>query len=135
MAKINGTSFLLLVDGNAIGSTRTSSLNISVDLPDTSTKDSGGWEENLSGGGMRSATGSFDGLEDPTATVGVNEIFDLINTRADFEFQLTDSQAGSDIWTGTATIDSLEINYEMEQPVSISGSFKVNGALTRTTET
>lgn len=135
MAKINGTSFLLLVDGNAIGSTRTSSLNISVDLPDTSTKDSGGWEENLSGGGMRSATGSFDGLEDPTATVGVNEIFDLINTRADFEFQLTDSQPGSDIWTGTATIDSLEINYEMEQPVSISGSFKVNGALTRTTET
>lgn len=135
MAKINGTSFLVLVDGTAIGSTRTANINISVEAPDTTTKGSGGWAENLAGGGLRSAEGTFDGLEDPTDTVGVNEIFNLINTRADFDFQITDSNPGSDIWTGTGTITSLEVNYEMEQPVSISGTFRVNGALVRATET
>lgn len=135
MAKINATSFLLLIDGTALGSTTNASISISVELPDTSTKDSGGWAEHLAGGGMRSATGSFEGLEDPTNTVGVNELFNLIDTRADFDFQITDSTPGSDIWTGTATIDSLEMDYEMESPVSVSGSFKVNGALVRATET
>lgn len=135
MAKINGTSFLLLLDGTALGSSRTASISFSVEAPDTTTKDSGGWAENLAGGGLRSAEGSFEGLEDATDTYNVNELFDLINTRADFDFQLTDSQAGTDIWTGTATITNLEINYEMEQPVSISGSFRVNGQPSRTTET
>ncbi len=135
MAKINGTSFLLLIDGVAVGSTRTSSLTVNVDIPDTTTKDSGGWAENLAGGGLRSANGAFDGLEDPTDTLSVDEVFDLINTRADFAFQLTDSQAGTMIWTGNATIESLEMNYEMEQPVSVSATFRVNGQLTRATET
>lgn len=135
MAKINGTLFQLLVDGVAIGSTKTASISISVDLPDITTKDSGGWEEHLAGGGLRGATGSFEGLEDPTDAVNVNELFDLVNTRSDFAFQLTDDTPGSSIWTGTATIDSLEQNYEMEQAVSVSGSFKVNGALVRATET
>jgi len=135
MAKINGSNFLLFIDGVALGSTKSSSLNISVDIPLTSTQQSGGWEQNLPGGGMRSAEGSFDGLEDPADTVGVNEIYDLINTRADFEFQITDDEAGSEIWTGTGTVSNLTVNYEMEQPVSISGTFKVNGVLVRATET
>jgi len=135
MAKINGSSFLLFIDGVALGSTKTSSINISVDIPLTSTQQSGGWETNLAGGGMRSAEGSFDGLEDPSDTVGVNEIYDLINTRADFDFEITDDTAGSNIWTGTATVSNLTVNYEMEQPVSISGTFKLNGVLVRATET
>lgn len=135
MAKINGTSFLLLVDGVAIGSTRTCSITINNEAPDTTTKDSGGWEENLPGGGLRNANISFEGLEDPANTVGVDEIFDLINNRADFDFQITTDSAGDKIWTGTATITSLEQAYEMEQPVSVTGTAKVNGALTRATET
>lgn len=135
MAKINGTSFLLLVDGTAIGSTRTCSIDINVDTPDTTTKDSGGYEQNLPGGGLRGATISFDGLEDPANTLGVDELFDLINNRADFDFQITTSSAGDKIWTGTATMQNLSQNYEMEQPVSVSGTAKVNGTLVRATET
>lgn len=135
MAKINGTSFLLLVDGTAIGSTRSCSISVNVDTPDTTTKSSGGWAENLAGGGLRDATISFEGLEDPTDTLGVDEVFDLINNRSDFDFQITTSSAGDKIWTGTATIQTLEQNYEMEQPVSVSGTAKVNGALVRATET
>lgn len=135
MAYINGSSMLLLIDGTAVGSTKTCSLSISNETPDTSNKDSGGWATHLPGGGQRAAEGSFELLEDPTDTYGVNELFDLINTRSDFEFQITNSVASSDIFIGTATITSLEITYEMEQPVGVSGSFKVNGAPQRVSET
>lgn len=135
MAFINGSSMLMVIDGNAVGSTKTCSLSISNDTPDTSNKGSGGWATHLAGGGQRSAEGSFDMLEDPNHTMGVDELFALINTRADFDFQITDSQAGSDIFIGTATITSLEVQYEMEQPVAVSGSFKVNGAVQRVSET
>ncbi len=135
MAKINGTSFLVYLDGNPIGSTTNATISITVDEIPTTNKGSGGWAEQIAGGGLRSAEGTFEGLEDPDDTVGVNEIFDLMDTRADFDFQITDNTAGSDIWTGTATVMNLEVNYEMEQAVSISGTFRVNGQLTRATET
>lgn len=135
MAKINATKFLVYVDGNAIGSTTNASISINVDLPSTTTKDSAGWEEHLAGGGLRGATGSFEGLEDPTDTVSVTEIFDLIDSRSDFTFQLSTGEAGDDVWQGTATINQLDVDYEMEQPVGVSGGFKLNGALTRVTLT
>jgi len=133
--KINGSSFLLLIDGNPVGASTSSSMTIEVDLPDTSTKDSGGWAEHLAGGGQRSASGETEGFEDPSKTYNVNELFELIESRADFDFQLTDSKSGSDIWIGKATISNLEINYEMEQPVSLSFSWQVNGPVQRITET
>lgn len=135
MAFINGSSMLLLIDGTAVGSTKTCQLSISNDTPDTSNKGSSGWATHLAGGGQRSAEGSFEMLEDPTDTYGVDELFDLIDNRSDFDFQITDSVASTKIFIGTATITSLEVVYEMEQPVGVSGSFKVNGAVQRVAET
>lgn len=133
--KINGSSFLLLIDGNPIGASTSSSMTIEVETPDTSTKDSGGWAEHLPGGGQRSASGETEGFEDPSKTMNVDELFNLISNRSDFDFQLTNSESGSEIWIGVATITNLEINYEMEQPVSLSFSWQVNGPVQRVTET
>lgn len=133
--KINGSSFLLMIDGNAIGASTSSTMTIEVETPDTSTKESEGWAEHLTGGGQRSASGETEGFEDPSKNFNVNELYDLIDQRSDFDFQLTDSEAGSDIWVGKATVTNLEINYEMEQPVSLSFSWQVNGKVERVAET
>ncbi len=134
MAKINASSFLLFIDGNPIGASTSSTLTIEVETPDTSTKDSEGWAEHLAGGGQRSSNGSTEGFEDPSKQVNVQELYDLIDNRSDFDFQLTDDTAGSNIWIGKATITNLEMEYEMEQPVSLSFDWKVNGKVERVVE-
>tara|TARA_S200002703_G_scaffold57595_1_gene50234 strand:- start:2004 stop:2462 length:459 start_codon:yes stop_codon:yes gene_type:complete len=45
MAIINSTSFLLFRDENAIGHSKNVTVNLRVDLPDASSKDSNGWKE------------------------------------------------------------------------------------------
>ena len=45
MAKLNGTNLLVYVGSNAIGGTRSFTLNLSQDTPDATTKDSAGWKE------------------------------------------------------------------------------------------
>ena len=133
MAKINATRFLVYVNGTAIGSTTTASISVEVDLPSTTTKDSGGWAEHLQG--LRNASGSFEGLEDPTQTMGATELFDLITNRTKFDLLLVTDTAGEDGFSASASISNLEFEYEMEQPVSLSGSFTVDGELTRRANT
>lgn len=127
MSKINGTLFRVYVDGNKVGSTTSCSISLEVDLPETTTKDSEGWAEHLIGGGLRSATGSFEGFEDPSDQYNVDELFDLLDQRVDFDVQIKTENAGDSIWIGKATISNLELEYEMEQPVTISGEFQFNG--------
>ena len=133
MAKINATRFLVYVNGTAIGSTTTASISVEVDLPSTTTKDSGGWAEHLQG--LRNASGSFEGLEDPTETMGATELYDLITNRSKFDLLLVTDTAGEDGFSASASISNLEFEYEMEQPVSLSGSFTVDGELTRRANT
>lgn len=133
MAKINATRFLVYVNGTAIGSTTTASISVEVDLPSTTTKNSGGWAEHLQG--LRNASGSFEGLEDPTETMGATELFDLINNRSKFDLLLVTDTAGDEGFSASASISNLEFEYEMEQPVSLSGSFTVDGQLTRRANT
>lgn len=133
MAKINGSKFILHLDGSAIGSSTSVSLSITNDLPDTTTKDSGGWAEHLAGGGLRGASGSVDGFEDPADTYGLDELFSLLSNRSDFDATIIDVTAASTLkgFSFSATISDLEVTYELEQPVGLSFSFQANGEVTR----
>jgi len=132
MAVLNGTLYLVSVDGNVIGATKTASLSIGVDLPDATTKDSGGWAEHISG--LRSWEGSFDGLYDPSETYTPKEITDLITARTGFTFlfQHSGATAGTMSFTGSASVSSFELGAEMEASMTFSASFTGNGALTIT---
>lgn len=133
MAKINGSKFILHLDGSAIGSSTSVSLSITNDLPDTTTKDSGGWAEHLAGGGLRGASGSVDGFEDPADTYGLEELFSLLSNPSDFDATIIDVTPGSTLkgFSFKATISDLEVTYEMEQAVGLSFSFQANGEVTR----
>lgn len=133
MAKLNGALFILHADASAIGSTTSVSLSIDVDLPETTTKGSGGWAEHLIGGGTRSASGSVEGFEDPAETYGVDDLYELINSRSDWDAKIIDITAASTNkgFEFSATISSLEITYDNEQPVSLSFDFQANGEVKR----
>lgn len=134
--KINGTLYVLNTDGTPIGSTTSCTLDISVDTPETTNKGSGGWRELLEGGGVRSYSGSFDGFYDPSETNGLNELFALITGRTNWAFAIQPDSAGFEAFRGTsALLSGLSITYDMEQPVSLSGTIEGSGELELVTTT
>ena len=57
---LNGTSLVVLIGTEVIAHATSCSLSVSSDLPDATTKDSGGWNENIAGAKSWSLT--TDGL-------------------------------------------------------------------------
>ena len=135
MAKENSSIFFLNIDGNPVGATTSFNWSASVELPDTTTRDSGGFAEHLPGGGLRTITGSCDGFQDPALALSTTELYNLISSRSDFTCLIIPETTGTKGFTGTATISGLDITYDMEQPVSLSFSFQVNGSWTEVTKT
>ena len=132
MAKINGTLFLLYLyiddQWQHIGSTTTTSLEITQDTPDATTKDSNGWAENIPG--IRSGSGSFGQLYDPTNTLSVTDIFKLISERKTALLKISQDPIlaqGSEYFQFEANLTNLAMNFDMEQPVGVEGSFNSTG--------
>jgi predicted secreted protein len=108
MATINGTTMLLLLDGAAIGCTRSATLNINNDAPDASCKSSSGWANHILG--QRSWDVSFDGLYDPAGTTNFEALFDEIYERDStliMEFAQIDGTGGGEVYRGNCLITSL----------------------------
>ena len=128
MAKFNGTLYLAYVDGDAIGSTTTANMEVEIDMPDTTSKDSSAWAEHLSGGGLRNASGSFEGFFDPSNSTNFTELWAHVNARTDFAFKLATATASNMRFSGNCTLSNLSFEAGLEEAVTISGSYKVNGA-------
>jgi predicted secreted protein len=118
MAKVNGTSVVVKWNAAIIGGSTSATLNINVDLPDTTTKDSGGWAEHLHG--LRDYSIDVDALHDPTNPVFDDTLAAAIIARATVTV-IFEGAAGS-IYTGKGSISSLSKTADMEQPVSYSVS-------------
>ena len=134
--KQNGTLWVLNTDGTPIGSTTSCTVTISVDTPETSNKGSGGWRELLEGGGLRSGSATFEGFYDPAEANNVSELFALITNRTDWAVAIQPDSAGFEAFRcSKAILAGLEITYEMEQPVSISGTAEFSGSIELVTTT
>jgi hypothetical protein len=135
MAKVNGTTFLMYLflnsEWKAIGSTTTCSLDITMDTPDATTKDSDGWAESIAG--IRSASGSFGQLYDPTDTFSVSEVFDLIDARDTVKLKIASTETGSEYYEFNAHVSGLNYTFDMEQPVGVEGSFTSTGKVEKKT--
>lgn len=134
MAAVNGTLILLKDDGTAFAATTSATLNIEMDLPDSSTKDSAGWAEHIQG--QKSWSVDLDGIADFEATTGTVDILVdyLINrTQASIEFEpQTGAFTTSGVsYTGTASLSSVSLVAANEDTATLSGSFTGDGALTR----
>jgi len=128
MAKLNGTLFSILSGADKLLHSTSCTLNVNVDLIDTSNKDDAGWATHIDG--ARDWSIDFDGLYD-TAGSGVtaNEIIAaIIGRTADtvIKFTWDDGTTG---WTGNGTYGPCSITAGNEAAATFSGTIKGNGAL------
>lgn len=133
MAKLNGTSMLVIVDGVTIAGTKSFTLDIRQSNIDTSSKDSAGWTDRT--GGKRDWSVTFDGLYDPAGVYNFEQIFDDIDGRTQvyLEMAVIDGTGGGEVYAGYAYASSLSINAAAEEAVTISGTFEANGDLKKGT--
>ena len=133
MALINGTNLVIKIAGNPIMKATTASLEMSVDMPDATTKDSAGWAEFFAG--VRSWTLSTDGLIDyaSSGSVETDELVQLLIDRQAVAVTFSTSTAGDMLLSGNAFITSISQTADMESPSGYSVSFQGTGTLTRGT--
>lgn len=133
----NGTNLVVLVGTEVVAHSTSCSLSVSADLPDATTKSSGGWAQEI--GGLRSWSLTTDGLAtvEPTgANYVVGDIFSALNSRlpVTVKFTTVDGSTpvnGDLIWYGSAFVESLDITADMESPATYSVSFTGTGQLTQ----
>lgn len=134
MAVINGTLVMFTMDGHPMGAAKSCTLNINVDTPDASNKDSAGWAAAIAG--QRSWDGSFDGLYDPSGTYNFEYVYDEIVSRSIttvVEIANIDGTGGGEVYRGTAILNSHSLSAEMEQPATYSGTFRGTGRINKGT--
>ena len=136
----NGTNLVVLVGTEVVAHSTSCSLSVSVDLPDSTTKSSQGWADQI--GGLKSWSLTTDGLAtvDPTgATYIVGDIFTALAARTAVTVKFTTVSTGSTViagdlvWSGLAFIESLDVTADMESPATYSVSFTGTGVLTQGT--
>lgn len=137
----NGTSLVVMVGTEVVAHATSCSLSISADLPDSTTKQSGGWTDHIAG--VRSWSLTTDGLAtvDPAATANyytTGELVSALNSRATVTVMFT-TVSGTTVvtgdlkWSGLAFVESMDITADMESPVTYSATFTGTGALTQAT--
>lgn len=135
----NGTSLVVLVGTEVVAHATSCSLSVSADLPDSTTKQSGGWTDHIAG--LRSWSLTTDGLAtvEPTGTnYVVADIFNAINSRTLVTVKFTTVSGSTPVpgdlyWSGNAFIESLDMTGDMESPVTYSVSFTGVGQLSQAT--
>lgn len=132
----NGTDLLLKVsstDGTEanIGHTTSCTISLSNDLPEATTKDSGGFQEVIAG--VRSGEISFEGLVDYTDAQNAAELGDFLLARTKLFFEFGTAATGDQLYSGAGFLSSLEVSAEMESPVTYSGSITITGTIEATT--
>ena len=134
MANQNGSLFAIAFGDPLVKlvGKKTSSISMSKDLPDTTTADSGLWASHLEGGGTREVSFDFEGLYDPAGNYSASELYDLFNTASFVDAMWgDDTTSGSINFTGSGTLNDLSIDTDVNDAVSISGTFTLSGSPTK----
>ncbi|CAB5217933.1 COG5437 Predicted secreted protein [uncultured Caudovirales phage] len=130
----NGTLLVVKLAGVAVAHAKTCALSVGVNMADATTKDSGGWNEHIQG--VRNWSVKTDGLaviQSADAGVNVEDLFSSISSRTDVSLTFSTFVSGDKIWTGTASVESMDFTGDMESPATFSASFTGTGALVMTT--
>lgn len=138
----NGTSLVVLIGTEVIGYATSCSLSLAIDTPDSSTKQSLGWADEI--GGQRSWSLTTDGLATVVpgtvatyvTTAELNALA-IARTAVTVKFTTVDNStvggitpvSGDVIYSGSAFIESVDLTADMENPVTYSVSFKGTGVL------
>ena len=133
MAILNATDVVLKVtvdDGlKAIAHCTSASISINMDLRDSTTKSSGGWQDNL--GGLRSYELSGDAFVDIVEDTTKSDILELWTVWNQRTAVIVSFGIANMLYEGTALITSLSIDAGVEENATFSISLTGSGALTQ----
>jgi predicted secreted protein len=135
--QLNGTEIGVYVGGVLVAYSTNATLNVNHSTRSTTSKESGGWEDNMEG--LRNWDVSCDALYawlDPAGTAISNKtLSDLFTgylaTRTSFDltFGNTSATAGNTKYTGTAWLTSASLTAPLEDTSTFSVSFQGSGPL------
>jgi len=129
MAKINGTLYCAYSGTDKVLHNVNTSLNVNVDLPDVTNKESAGWKEHING--VRDWSIDFDGLYDEAGTgITPDDILTAIIARsADTTVYFKPTSGSTKGWTGTGTFKMIKLDAPAEGGLKYSSGIQGNGAL------
>ena len=137
----NGTKMVLQMstDGGTeyttIGHATSSSFSFSMDTPEATSKDSGGYQEVIAG--VRSGEVSFDGLVAYDDSWDVDNFLDYMigssNGRSSLYVSWGTASTDDKYYTAKCYVNSIEYSGESESPVTYSGSLVISGTITTNT--
>ena len=132
---INGSDFLVYVEGVAIAHATSHSLNVTQATRDATTKDNLGWRSKLSG--MREWSCTADGLIslDQSAILGTTDLFTLMTNRTTVTVKFATDNSGDAYWGGEAILSSLNLDAPMEENGTYSATFEGVSSLVEYTVT
>lgn len=117
-----------------IGYSTSASASFSLDLRDTTTKDSAGWSESEKG--LKSFEISTDALWNINADVSLQELFDDYKNRTEITLRFKQRTTGGadKYYQGNAYVSSLSVDAGVEDNVTYSVSFTGTAATTEGTD-
>lgn len=130
MAVKNGTTIVLKIgDVLVVGETQ-SSLNLTRDMIETTSKHSTGQAKTYIAG-EKGATISASGLYDPDdATYGYSEAFSHYDAGTSVAFVIGGTTSGDPIYSGSALISSLTLDNPQNDKSTFSVELQVTGEIT-----
>lgn len=131
---INGTNFLISVDGTSIGASKSCKLTLNHSVRDTFTKDDAGWKTNAEGSRDWSVTCDGFMAMDATGTT-LDDLVDMIINRTKAVVKMQTTTDGDTYWYGNAYLKSVDVDSVNEESVSFSIAFDGDGELTQSATT
>jgi len=136
MAKQNGTDFIIVIDGNPVAAGLSNDVDLSMETIEVTSKDSEGYSEFI--GGKRSATMSFEFLDDIGAAGSALEFSDLLTlwqNRTEFEVRFSEETSGNKYLISRGYLTSISRSAPLEDVLSGSGSIQLTGRVMENTLT
>ncbi len=131
--KFSGDLLILDIDGTPLAHSTDSTLTVTQDAPETTTKQSGGWKEVLIDG-HRTFEMSASGLVTYDATTNApHDLLGGILNNSTNALIWTTGDVGDEAFTGTGKLTSLSENSPQNAPVSFEVTFTGTGPLVQST--
>tara|TARA_R110001599_G_scaffold142242_1_gene322824 strand:+ start:450 stop:1208 length:759 start_codon:yes stop_codon:yes gene_type:complete len=111
-----------------IAHSTSASVSFNMDLRDTTTKDSGGFQDNE--GGLRSFELSTDALQDVNADLDFKEFFNDISSRSEVTVRFAERVSGQK-WEGVGIVTSASMDAGVEENTTYSVSITGTGVATQ----
>lgn len=131
MAKIDGVKIFLKIGSNVLVGQTTGSMDLTSDMIDCTSKDSGQDKEYLAG--ERDATISVDSLYDPAAAEGFSEVFGYLKAGTSIAWSFGETEAATKVWNGNGFISQVTLNGPKNEASSYSLTIQNSGAVTEAT--